>query len=172
MRRGRAGRHGEQLLGHIQQVAAIAVRHGAKGGAAVRQERERLAGQSLRTRQQRFHGVVVEAAEDEHLAAGEQGAVQGERGVLGGGADEHDRAVLDDGEKTVLLGTVEAVDFVHEEKSARPALARRPASSKARLRSATPENTAESGTKCSPAASASRRAMLVLPTPGGPQRIS
>ena len=46
------------------------------------------------------------------------------------------------------------------------------ASSKARLRSATPENTADSAVKRSPAASASSRAMVVLPTPGGPHRIS
>ena len=53
-----------------------------------------------------------------------------------------------------------------------PAARRFAASSNARLRSATPANTAESWTKCSPARSASRRAMVVLPTPGGPQRIS
>ena len=38
--------------------------------------------------------------------------------------------------------------------------------------SATPENTAEICTKCSPAGAASKRAIVVLPTPGGPQRIS
>ncbi len=45
------------------------------------------------------------------------------------------------------------------------------ASAKIFLRSATPENTAEIGTKRRPTASASRRAMLVLPVPGGPHRI-
>ena len=45
------------------------------------------------------------------------------------------------------------------------------ASSKARFKSATPENTADKAVKRSPAASASSRAMVVLPTPGGPHKI-
>ena len=45
------------------------------------------------------------------------------------------------------------------------------AASKILRRSATPENTAESGSKCSEVCSASRRASVVLPQPGGPQRI-
>ena len=53
-----------------------------------------------------------------------------------------------------------------------PVRRRRAASSNARFRSATPENTAESCTKCSPERAASSRAIVVLPQPGGPQRIS
>ena len=53
-----------------------------------------------------------------------------------------------------------------------PARRRFAASSNARLRSATPENTAESWTNASLARLASSRAMVVLPTPGGPHRIS
>jgi hypothetical protein len=64
------------------------------------------------------------------------------------------------------------VDLVHEQQRALAVRGAVRASSKARLRSATPEKTAESGWKASPAASASSRAMVVLPTPGGPQRIS
>ena len=56
-------------------------------------------------------------------------------------------------------------------KVAWPPRRRLPASSNVRLRSATPENTAESWTKCSPARAASNRAIVVLPTPGGPHRI-
>src|SRR5262249_45092428 len=45
------------------------------------------------------------------------------------------------------------------------------ASAKIFLRSATPENTADTATNLNPTASARRRAMLVLPVPGGPHRI-
>ena len=48
-----------------------------------------------------------------------------------------------------------------------PARRRSRLSSQARLRSATPENTAESETKTSPARCASSRAIVVFPTPGG-----
>jgi len=56
--------------------------------------------------------------EDEDLAAREQGAVKLEGRVLGGGADQHDGAVLDIGQEGVLLGAVEAVDLVDEEQGA------------------------------------------------------
>ena len=46
------------------------------------------------------------------------------------------------------------------------------AASNAFFRSATPENTAESCSKCSSVASASSRATVVLPVPGGPQKTS
>ena len=46
------------------------------------------------------------------------------------------------------------------------------ASANSFFRSATPENTAETPTKRSPTAAASSRAMVVLPVPGGPHRIS
>ena len=65
-----------------------------------------------------FERGLVKAAKDEDLAAGEQRAVQGKGGVLGGGTDEDDGAVLDDRQKAVLLGAVEAVDFIDEEEGA------------------------------------------------------
>src|SRR3546814_8028146 len=52
-----------------------------------------------------------------------------------------------------------------------PVARRLRASSNTLRRSATPEKTAESGAKCRSVASASRRAIEVLPVPGGPQRI-
>ncbi len=51
-------------------------------------------------------------------------AVELEGRVLGGGADQHDRAVLDIGQEAVLLGAVEAMDLVDEQQRA---LARRAA---------------------------------------------
>ena len=114
----------------------------------------------------------VEPVEDQHLRAAEQRGVEFEAGVLGRRADQRDRAALDEGQEAVLLRAVEAVDLVHEQQRAlaRPARALS-ASAKAFLRSATPENTALIATKRMPTASASRRAMVVLPVPGGPHRI-
>ncbi len=57
----------------------------------------------------------AEQAHAEDLAAGEQGRVHREGGVLGGGADEGD-VPLHVGEEGVLLGLVEAVDLVDEEE--------------------------------------------------------
>ena len=51
----------------------------------------------------------------EDAGAGEEGADDLERWVLGGGADEGDGAVFDVGEDGVLLGLVEAVDLVDKE---------------------------------------------------------
>ena len=63
-----------------------------------------------------FEGGRVEAAQDEDLGAGEERGVQLERGVLGGGADEDDGALLHQGKEAVLLGAVEAVDLVDEQQ--------------------------------------------------------
>ena len=85
-------------------------------GAGLRGEREGLAEIGLGAGQQRFQGGIVQAAQHQDLAAGEQGAVQREGRVFRGGADQDDGAVLDHGQKAVLLGAVEAVDFVHEQQ--------------------------------------------------------
>ena len=68
--------------------------------------------------QQGFEIVVVEAAQHEDLGARQQRADQLEGRVLGRGADEDHRAVLDNRQKGVLLRAVEAVDLVDEEKRA------------------------------------------------------
>src|SRR3546814_17959978 len=52
-----------------------------------------------------------------------------------------------------------------------PAAASFSASAKACRKSATPEKTADKGAKRIPTASASSRAIVVLPVPGGPQRL-
>jgi hypothetical protein len=54
----------------------------------------------------------------EHAGAREQGRVHRERGVLGGGADQRDRAALHVGQERVLLPLVEAVDLVDEQRGA------------------------------------------------------
>ncbi len=53
-----------------------------------------------------------------------------------------------------------------------PALVYFRAASKAFRSSATPDMTAESGNSVSPTSLARRRASVVLPQPGGPQRMS
>ena len=52
-----------------------------------------------------------------------------------------------------------------------PASRRLPARSNTLRRSATPSNTAEIGSNSMPASAASRRAMVVFPVPGGPQKM-
>ena len=53
----------------------------------------------------------------EHVRTGarQQGVVQGEGRVFGGGADENQRAVLDKGQERILLGLVEPVHFIEEQ---------------------------------------------------------
>ncbi len=54
--------------------------------------------------------------QDQHLAARQQCGIEFEAWVLGRGANQRDGAVLDIGQKAVLLGTIEAVDLVHEQQ--------------------------------------------------------
>src|SRR5256886_15427208 len=61
---------------------------------------------------------VVEWLEYGHPATRQQGRRQLEAGVLRGGPDQRDDAVLDPGEERVLLCPVEAVDLVAEQDRA------------------------------------------------------
>ena len=79
-------------------------------------QRQRPLHQRLGPVEQLAQRGAVEAVEDQHLAARQQGRVELERGILGGRADQHHRAVLDIGQEAVLLGAVEAVDLVHEQQ--------------------------------------------------------
>jgi len=62
--------------------------------------------------------LFAERLEDIDAAAGEQGGDDFKGGIFSGGADEADGAALDVGEERILLGLVEAVDFVDEEDGA------------------------------------------------------
>ena len=64
------------------------------------------------------------------------------------------------------------MDLIDEEQRALPLARRLRASSKTFLSSATPEKMAEICTKASLVSCASSRATVVLPVPGGPQKIS
>ena len=60
--------------------------------------------------------AAIEPVQHQHLAARQQRAGEREGRVLGGRADQGDRAVLDLGEQAVLLRAVEAVDLVDEQQ--------------------------------------------------------
>ena len=88
--------------------------------------------------------LLVQGPQDVDAAAGEESAVDLEGGVLGGRADQGDQPGLHVRKKRILLGPVEAVDFVDEETAC--ADPRRPtfrARSTTARTSFTPESTAE-----------------------------
>lgn len=74
-------------------------------------------------------------------------------------------------QKSVLLRPVEAVYFVDKSRVPCPASRFALAASKTLRKSATPEKIADICSNCRPTRSAMSRAMVVLPVPGGPQRI-
>ena len=118
--------------------------------------------------------LLGERAQGHHPAAREERGVHLEGGVLGGGADERHRALLHVRQERVLLRLVEAVDLVDEQDGAlavhaAPVLGR--AATISRM-SFTPASTALNGTKTAPVRLAMMRASVVLPVPGGPQRMS
>src|SRR3954451_14999074 len=67
---------------------------------------------------QAAEGNVVEPFQDEDLAAGQQRPVEFKAGILCGRANEHDGAVLDVGQKGILLGAIKAVDLVDKQQGA------------------------------------------------------
>jgi hypothetical protein len=113
---------------------------------------------------------LVEAVEDQDLGAREEGGVQLEGRVLGGGPDQHDGAVLHVRQEAILLRLVEAVDLVDEEQRAAAVGVAQRAASKIFFSSATPVKMALIWTKLRSVSAAIRRAIVVLPEPGGPQR--
>ena len=80
---------------------------------------------------------------------------------------------FDAGQERVLLRLVEPVDFVDEDdRAAAGAAAAHPrAAAMTSLISLMPASTALNGTKCALVISAMTRASVVLPVPGGPQRM-
>ena len=72
------------------------------------------------THKKGFERGIVEPPQHQNLCARQQRAVQLKRRILGGCAHQHHGAVLDHGQKTVLLAAVETVDFVDEQQRALP----------------------------------------------------
>ncbi len=110
----------QNLLGHVENVAAVAVCHGSQAGTRLAIQRQFATGLRFRAREQLLQSRIVEPAQHKHLAARQQRAVQREGRVLGGGADQRDRARLHDWQKAVLLRAVEAMDLIDEQQRALP----------------------------------------------------
>ena len=100
----------------MSSSAAVAVGHCDQHGARIVVERELLPLDLLRPRQEIGERLRLERLEDEDAGAREERGVELEGRVLGGGADQRDGAVLHHRQEGVLLGAVEAVDFVDEEE--------------------------------------------------------
>ena len=97
---GIAGADGDEVLARIGGQLHPTAEATLVGQGAIEDAAEVLVGQQL---------------EAEHAQAREQRGVDLEVGVLGGGPDERDHALLDVRQQRVLLGLVEAVDLVDEE---------------------------------------------------------
>ena len=117
------GDRAEHFLGHVEHRAPVAVGHGFQGLARLGVERQRTPFLGLGTLQKPIERHIVETVEHQHDGARQQSAVELEGGVLGGGADERDGAVLHVRQETVLLRAVEAVDLVDEQQRALAGLA-------------------------------------------------
>ena len=76
--------------------------------------------------EQLFDRAGVERLEHQDAGARQQRRNQFKRRILGGRADQHDGAVLHHRQEGILLGAVEAVNFVDEEQRALPGLTARP----------------------------------------------
>ena len=114
----------------------------------------------------------VRACSTNTLHRDKQRPVDLEGGVFRGGADEHDAAFFHKGQKRVLLGLVEAVDLIHKDDGLF-AVQRRLCSAcciTSRI-SLMPLVTAEKSMNAALVRLAIIRASVVLPTPGGPQKI-
>ena len=113
-------------LEHVQRHPGVAVRHA--GDRAERLDRhlgtelgEAALAVPERPPHDREQVVLLEGLKDVDPAPREQRRIHLEGRVLGGRADEDDRALLDVGQESVLLGPVEAMDLVDEEDRAHPA---------------------------------------------------
>ena len=115
VQRRRCG-HRLDLLRHVEQIAAVPARHGDHRLPRLRLQRQGMAQMGLRPVQQALQRGLVQTVQHEHLATGQQGAVQFEGRVLRRGAHQCDGAVLHHWEEAVLLAAVEAVDLVAEQQ--------------------------------------------------------
>ena len=125
-----------------------------------------------RIAQQRLQLLGGQRLEHVNARSRQQCADDLERRILGGGADEGQRAVLDVRQKRVLLRLVEAVHLVekqHRGGAARGGLTRLLDRLADFLDAGLHRRQCDEAARCERCAI--RRASVVLPVPGGPQRI-
>ena len=96
-----------------------------RASRALRIERQRLAFERFGADQHLFDRRLRRGREIRTLRAGQQSGVEFETRIFGRGADERDGAVLHDGQETVLLRAVEAMDLIDEKQRALPVARRR-----------------------------------------------
>ena len=156
----------------VIRVAAVAVGHGEH---RVRPRPPRRAAASGPGRPRRGHSKlaergIVEPLQDQTWQRDSSAALSSNTGSRSWRRPGHG-AVLDIRQEAVLLGAVEAVDLIDEQEGAlavAPAL--RGLEDLAQVGDAGEHR--RQGSKCRSVCSASRRAIVVLPQPGGPQGIA
>ena len=92
------------FLRQRERGAAVAVGHADELRARFRVERQRLAFDLFGARQQLLDRGGIERFEHQHAGARQQRRVELEARVLGGGADQHDGAVLHHRQETSPAG--------------------------------------------------------------------
>ena len=162
---------GTHLLEQVEQAACIAIRQsdqpftGIRGEAQIRQRP--FAG----TVKQGAHLRLIERLQHIDRSTREQGGIDLERRIFGRRADEGQQARFDEGQEAVLLRLIEAVDFVDEENRPPPLPAPHFGLGYRLAHFLDPEKTADNAMNSHWNCVAIIRASVVLPTPGGPQRI-
>ena len=110
------GRHRKQVFAQPEQIARVAVRHRDQRVAGAWIERERPIEMAFGTRDDLVQVFDVQAIEGEYLRPRQEGRHQAEARILGGGPDQHERAVLDRRQHRILYWSREAVQLVDEHR--------------------------------------------------------
>ena len=131
----RLAHHREGLFGKVQQIAPIPVCHRQDHRARLFRHRQAALLEVFGALQQFLECRFVEPFQHQHLAAGKECTVQFKARILGRRPDQRHHTAFDERQEAVLLGPVEAVDFVNEEQRALAHLAARfgPVESRAKL---------------------------------------
>src|SRR5262249_6135750 len=118
-------RRAPDLFGERERRASVAIRHADQGLARFGIKWQSLVFDRLGACQQLLDRDGIKRLEHHHPCARQQRRDQLERRILRRRPDEDDRAVLDNGQKRVLLCPVEAVNLIHKQQGSPPDLAAR-----------------------------------------------
>ena len=100
----------------VNEVASVSVCQFYQGGARFRRERQFSLKKGFRPFNDAFQSRGVQGVHDKDFAAGEEGAVQFKGGVFRSGPHQRNGSVFHIWQKTVLLGAVEPMYFIHEQE--------------------------------------------------------